>query len=253
MDRLAQERVFHDRQAEARATDLGTDLQRFTFLDATWLDHESWIRPAVERLDVRPGHRVLDYGCGHGMAAVVFARQGADVAAFDLSGGYVAETRRRALANGVAVSCLQADAERLPFADQSFDRIWANAVLHHLDLRLAARELHRVLRPGGRAVLCEPWAGNPLLQFARRYLPYRGKHRTVDEAPLPPRALPLIRETFPDLKWEGFQLLTMVRRALPVSRSWNGLAAADERLLRSIPFLQKYCRYIVLELVRGAV
>jgi len=48
-------------------------------------------------------------------------------------------------------------------------------ILHHLDLTVAARELRRVLRPGGVAVFCEPWGGNPLLNFARRRLPYAGK------------------------------------------------------------------------------
>lgn len=251
MDRLAHERAFHDSQAAARASDLGADLSRFQFLDTAWLDHESWIRPAVEQLAVRPGMRVLDYGCGHGMAAVVFARQGAEVVAFDLSGGYVAEAGRRAHANGVTVAGVQADGERLPFADQTFDRIWGNAVLHHLDLASAARELRRVLKPDGIAVFCEPWAGNPLLQFARRHLPYRGKHRTVDEAPLPPRAIGILKTIFPDLHWRGFQLLTMAGRFLPAARGWQPLARFDERMLTSFPFLQNYCRYVVLVLPRG--
>jgi len=54
---------------------------------------------------------VLDYGCGHGMAAVVLARRGARVTAFDLSARYVAEAAARARANGVNVGFLQADGE----------------------------------------------------------------------------------------------------------------------------------------------
>src|SRR5437764_6595960 len=145
MERIVNERIFHDRQARERA-DAGVALR---FTDADYLDHETWIRPAFAELgDVR-GKRVLDYGCGHGMASVVLARAGARVTAFDLSPGYVAEARERAKANGVTVRCTVADGEELPFDDASFDAVWGCAVLHHLDLTRAARELCRVLAPGG--------------------------------------------------------------------------------------------------------
>ena len=62
--------------------------------------------------DVR-GLNVLDYGCGHGMAAVVLARSGTQVTAFDLSGGYVEEAKARAAANGVNIDFVQADGEHL--------------------------------------------------------------------------------------------------------------------------------------------
>ena len=102
------------------------------------------------------------------MAAVVLARKGAQVTAFDLSPGYLVEARQRARANGVSVAFVQADGHHLPFGDHSFDRIWGNAILHHLEPRTAARELQRLLKPGGTAVFCEPWGGNPLLALARR-------------------------------------------------------------------------------------
>src|SRR5207302_1903430 len=101
---------------------------------------------------------------------------------------YVAEARRRARANGAAVKIVTADAERLPFADASFDRVWGNAVLHHLDLGRAAPELRRVLAPGGVAVFCEPWGENPLLTWARRRL--RGGARRAAPPPAPPRPPP---------------------------------------------------------------
>jgi SAM-dependent methyltransferase len=248
-DRLLDEQAFHDRQAQGRAARF-TSPDDLRFRDDDYLDHETWIRPAFDRLGPVAGLRVLDYGCGHGMAAVVLARQGGAVTAFDLSPGYLAEARRRAEANEVMIHFLQADAERLPFADSSFDRIWGNAILHHLDLARAAGELHRVLRPGGVAVFCEPWGENPLLDWARRRLPYPGKERTPDESPLRRRHLPLLRAAFPGLEMEGFQLLSMARRVLGPGRLADGLAWCDARLLRRVPALGRLCRYVVLTLRR---
>lgn len=247
--RLSAERTFHDRQADRRAAEMDDDALRFT--DEQWLGHETWVRPAFERLGPVAGRRVLDYGCGHGMASVVLARRGARVTAFDLSRGYLDEARRRAAANGVGVAFVQADAERLPFADGSFAAVWGNAVLHHLDLRKAGRELRRVLAPGGVAVFCEPWGENPLLAWARRRLPYPGKERTPDEEPLRLHQLPLLRESFPALEVEGFQLLSMVRRVLRPGRLVAGLEWCDARLLRRVPSLKRFCRYVVLTLRRG--
>src|SRR5439155_1268416 len=74
-----------------------------------------------QQLGALHGLDVLDYGCGHGMAAVVLARRGARLTAFDLSPGYLYEARRRAEANGVTIHFAQADGEHLPFTDGSFD------------------------------------------------------------------------------------------------------------------------------------
>src|SRR5260370_39372689 len=143
-DRLASEQVFQDRQAVGRALRF-TDRAALRFSDDSYLNHETWVRPAFARLGPLAGRSVLDFGCGHGMAAVVLARHGARVTAFDLSPGYLAEARQRAEANGVRVAFVRANGECLPFADHAFDRVWGNAVLHHLQPRAAARELYRVL------------------------------------------------------------------------------------------------------------
>jgi ubiquinone/menaquinone biosynthesis C-methylase UbiE len=249
-DRLSSERTFHDRQAHERAAAF-SDPAGLRFDDDAYLDHETWVRPAFARLgDVR-GLNVLDYGCGHGMAAVVLARRGARVTAFDLSAGYLREAHARAGANGVAVRFLQADAERLPLADGSFDRVWGNAVLHHLHLERAARELLRVLRPGGVAVFCEPWGENPLLGWARKRLPYPGKERTPDEEPLRNRHLRVLRRVFPHVEAEGFQLLSMARRVLGPGRVAAALDGCDRWLLARLPGLGRLCRYVVLTLYKG--
>jgi SAM-dependent methyltransferase len=247
-DRRIAEQEFHDRQAAERAASYRSGRADLVFEDAAFLDHETWVRPAFSRLGNLRGRRALDYGCGHGMAAVVLARAGAAVAAFDLSPGYVAEARARAAANGVRVEFSVADGEALPFPDESFDVVWGNAVLHHLDLARAGRELFRVMRPGAAAVFCEPWGGNPLLGLARRWLPYPGKDRTPDERPLTSRDLAPLRTVFPSLEFEGFQLFGMLRRIAGRARAWSVVDRIDAALLRHVPPLGNLCRYAVLTL-----
>ena len=251
LDRQIAERDFHDQQAASRATTFRRNPAELRFADADYLDHETWIRPAFEMLGNLRGKCVLDYGCGHGMAAVTLARAGATVTAFDLSPGYVQEAEDRALANGVNVHGLVADGESLPFADATFDAVWGNAILHHLDWSIAGAELHRVLKPGGVAVFCEPWGGNPLLRFARRFLPYPGKDRTPDERPLQPGDLPPMRQLFPQLHVRGFQLFGMLRRVWPNRTFARILDGIDRRLLKAMPFLENRCRYVVLALTKS--
>jgi SAM-dependent methyltransferase len=252
-DRRTFEQLFHDRQAAGRVASFRAGRADLRFDDAAYLDHETWVRPAFAKLGDLPGKRVLDYGCGHGMAAVVLARAGARVTAFDLSPGYVSEARERARANGVAVTCVVADGEELPFPDASFDAVWGNAILHHLDLERAGRELVRVLKPGGVAVFCEPWGGNPVLSLARRWLPYPGKDRTPDERPLTRRDLAPLRAIFPRVEVEGHQLLGMVRRAWRAGSvsDRSRLDGLDRRLMAVCPPLRNWCRYVVITLKAG--
>jgi len=244
LDRLVAERLFHDDQAAGRAETFRAEPSRYEFADGDYLDHETWLRPAFAALGDLSGKRVLDLGCGHGMAAVVLARAGAEVTACDLSPEYVREAAERADANGVSVRCLTADAEALPFADGEFDAVWGHAILHHLDPAATARELKRVLRPGGIAVFAEPWNGNPILRFARRRLPYPGKHRTRDECPLTPVHLAVLRQQFPELKSQGSQLTSMLGRL--AQRRLTTLEAFDRLVLRVCPKLESWSRYLVV-------
>jgi SAM-dependent methyltransferase len=250
MDRLSTEQHFHDAQAHQRAEHFAASPQALLVDDSAYLAHESWIAPAMTQLgDVR-GLRVLDLGCGHGMASVVLARRGARVTACDLSAGYLVEVAARAEANQVALERVQLDGDRLPFADGSFDRIWGNAILHHLDIERAGREIHRVLMPGGIAVLCEPWGENPFLNTARRLVPYPGKERTPDEKPLRRHDVRMLAAIFPRVEQQGFQLLSMIRRVVPGRFLVGCLNRCDDRLLAWFPSLQQFCRYMLLTLHR---
>jgi ubiquinone/menaquinone biosynthesis C-methylase UbiE len=98
------------------------------------------------------GKRVLEVGCGMGCMAMNWAQQGALVTAVDLNPVAVAQTRRRFELFGLAGEILEVDGERLPFDDRTFDYVYSWGVLHHTPgTKPAVDELHRVLKPGGRA------------------------------------------------------------------------------------------------------
>lgn len=100
------------------------------------------------------GTDVLEVGCGSGIAVQLFAEAGAEVTAVDLTPWAVATTRSRMEAFGLQATVLEADAERLPFDDESFDLVFSWGVIHHTtDMDAALSELVRVCRRRGDLVL----------------------------------------------------------------------------------------------------
>src|SRR6185437_1086645 len=99
-----------------------------------------------------PGHygRMLEIGAGTGYFTLNLLRQGIveEATAIDISPGMLDVLQATAASLGLEVQTEPADAERLPFPDESFDLVLGHAVLHHVpDLPAALRECARVLRP----------------------------------------------------------------------------------------------------------
>ncbi|HEU4539457.1 MAG TPA: methyltransferase domain-containing protein [Polyangiaceae bacterium] len=109
---------------------------------------------ALDALGPLEGLRLLDVGCGTGNVALEAARRGALVSAIDPAARLVEVTRERAEAESLRVTATVAEAAALPFADASFDALVSVfAVIFAPDAEAAAREMVRVLRPGGRLAL----------------------------------------------------------------------------------------------------
>jgi SAM-dependent methyltransferase len=130
--------------------------------------------------------RSLEVGAGTGYFSLNLLRAGivGEATCTDISPGMVRALNANAHRLGLTVETARADAESLPFAQDSFDLVLGHAVLHHLpDLERAFREFHRVLKPGGYVV----FAGEPS-RFGDRLAAFPKRGATA-VAPLWRRAL----------------------------------------------------------------
>jgi SAM-dependent methyltransferase len=126
---------------------------------------ESWWDDAftgflAETLGPKPGNRILDVGCGEGLAEVVIGRLHISqlrLVGIDLVPSKVAAARQETISHNQRVGFAAADAGRLPFKDGVFDSIYCVAVLQHIDeVDTAVREFARVTAPRGRVLAVEP-------------------------------------------------------------------------------------------------
>ncbi len=165
----------------------------------------------VARAGVEPGMRVLDVAYGTGNAARPAARRGAAVTGLDLTPELLEAGRTKAEAEGLEIEWVEGDAEELPFAEGSFDRV-VSTFGHMFAPRhqRAADELARVCRPGGAiAICCWTPAGvvGDLFRATAEYLPPPPEFA---QPPILWGAEEHVRDLFPQA--EGFEFERHVTR-----------------------------------------
>ncbi len=198
-----------------------------------------------------PGARVLDYGCGAGHHSRELIEAGAkEVIGIDISPRSIDVAREGAAQAGITNAEFHTmDAEHMDFPDDSFDLVTGLAILHHLDLDLAGRELARVLKPGGTAVFSEPLGHNPALNLFRKVTP---SMRTDDEHPLVRSDVKILERHFDQVVTRCFHMSTLL--AVPVCK-WprisgpviNMLDGLDRALFAVIPPLRWWGWYATIE------
>ena len=115
---------------------------------------KEWHIPAAAGFAGSKDLRVLEVGCGLGTDGAQFAQAGAEYTGVDLTQAAIDLAKRHFELLDLRGAFRVADAERLDFPDNSFDVVYSHGVLHHTpDTAGAVREIHRVLRPGGKAVV----------------------------------------------------------------------------------------------------
>lgn len=111
-------------------------------------------RLLLDQATLRPGHRVLDIGCGTGSLVVLVKslHPEVDVVGLDPDPKALARARRKAERAGVSVRLDQGFSDELPYPDASFDRVFSSLMFHHLrasEKEKTLREVRRVLKPEG--------------------------------------------------------------------------------------------------------
>jgi SAM-dependent methyltransferase len=115
---------------------------------------KEWHIPQAADFARTRGLKVLEIGCGLGTDGAQFAKAGADYTGIDLTDAAIELAQKRFELFNLPGKFQTADAEKLDFPNDSFDLVYSHGVLHHTpDPARAVSEIHRVLRPGGRAVV----------------------------------------------------------------------------------------------------
>jgi len=123
-----------------------------------------------------PGKILLDAACGTGNLAVLAARRGAHVSGIDIASNLIAQARERAMSAGLRIDYAEGDAEAMPYADNQFDLVVTMfGVMFTPRPAVAAGEMRRVTRPGGRIAMAN-WTPEGFI----------GKMFQVFKAHLPP-------------------------------------------------------------------
>ncbi len=111
-----------------------------------------WRMATVRAVAPQPRERILDVAAGTGTSSAALARHGATVVAVDFSPGMVEVGRTK----HPKTEFVEANAERLPFGDNEFDAVTISFGLRNVEHpKVALAEMYRVLKPGGRLVICE--------------------------------------------------------------------------------------------------
>ena len=229
-DVLRKEQDFHDRWASTIDVD---GIRVADYFEACTAPENRFI---LRQLGNVKDKYLLDLGCGAGENSVYFALLGARCVATDYSPGMVEVALKLAEINGVQIEGRTVNAMDIDFPDNTFDIVYASNLLHHiLYPEITLKEMHRVLKPGGKACFWDPLKHNPVINVYRRMAT---EVRTEDETPLDINLVNYIRSLYSKTHYDTFWIATL----------WIFL---QFYLIEKVnPNKERYWKKIILEQVR---
>ena len=202
------------------------------------------------------GKIVLDLGCGKGGNSLLAVLRGARVVGIDVSEPALNLANARFAVNGVTAAAVfvASSAHAVPLPDESVDVVLGVGILHHLDLVRVAKEVKRVLKPGGRAIFKEPVRESRAFNFVRGLIPYRGPDVSPFERPLTGGELREFARGMRARRFRAFGLpFVSLMTIVPFLQKWLPLAyRLDSAVLKRAPFLKRYASTRVIELQKSA-
>lgn len=197
----------------------------------------------------------LDYGCGTGDRAIKLRGEAGakSITGIDISKEAIKIATQNIPPNDKTIKFLVDNCEKSSLPSASFDLIYGNGIIHHLETDKAAAELTRLLRPDGTFVFYEPLGTNPFINLYRRLTP---NSRSPDEHPLLSADFNILRSHLQriDLTYYGF--LTVVALPLyknPATSSIYRVAAWLDRILfRYIPLMRFFAWSVLIKAKKPA-
>jgi ubiquinone/menaquinone biosynthesis C-methylase UbiE len=244
-DLLQREQDFHDQWASTIDVD---GIRVSDYFEACTAPENRFILKHLG--DVR-GKLLLDLGCGAGENSVYFSKLGANCIASDYSPGMVETALKLAEVNGVAVEGRVINAMEIDYPDNTFDIVYAANLLHHIpDPLVTIREIHRVLKPGGKMCFWDPLRHNPVINVYRRIAT---EVRTEDEMPLHINVVDEVKRLFGRTRFDTFWIATLwiflqfylIEKVNPnKERYWKKIILEQGRLRPLYSRLEKFDRLV---------
>lgn len=238
---ITSEREFHDRRY------LDGD-NRQAQLKYYWSVDEGSRRFTHLMKTLAQGGDVLEYGCGAETRAVEMAGSYRSFCGIDISEIAIARLQEKYSSSNTSFKVM--DAMNMSFADESLDFVFGSGIVHHLDTELCAREISRVLRPGGNALFWEPLGNNPFINAYRWMTP---DARTADEHPLVGHDFSVMKRHFRTVEIELYGLASIA--AVPFKSFSFGpgmrdfLVRVDELLLK-VPGVRMLAWYSIVRCIK---
>ena len=183
------------------------------------------------------GKKVLDYGCGVGENSLLLASRGAEVTGIDISPELVEMARRRLELNQLVGEFRAVSGYNTGLPDGSMDVVFCMAVLHHLDLDQARREVLRVLKVGGAVIVQEPVRDSRTYTFLRKLIPYSAHDNSEYERPLKRRELDAFADGLLCEANRRFQLPFVPLLQMVSRRFLDPAVRVDSWMLKAMPAL----------------
>jgi ubiquinone/menaquinone biosynthesis C-methylase UbiE len=225
------EKIFHNKWA--KAIDVNEIDVRLYFEGSTSPENRYIMSHIGSEIE---GRKILDLGCGAGENSVYFALKGGICSAADYSEGMVKKAIELAERYGVTISGKVINAEKIQYPDNYFDIVYASNLLHHVNPEKTIREIHRVLKPGGKMCFWDPLKHNPIINIYRNIAK---EVRTDDEKPLDIKIVNHVNSIFREVDFDTFWIASLwiflrfflIEKADPNSeRYWKKIIYEETRL-----------------------